>query len=83
METEVKINRGKNRKCKADKDTEEKVEENGGGEIRKQGGEKEGNREKKKLKREKVWITEDLTWEERRMRWRMGEIARREEGKGN
>lgn len=25
METEVKINRGKNRKCKADKDTEEKV----------------------------------------------------------
>lgn len=26
---------------------------------------------------------EDLTWEERKMRWKMKEIAKREEEKGN
>lgn len=38
---------------------------------------------KKKLRGEKVWIMEDLTWEERKMRWKMKEIAKREEEKGN
>ena len=37
---------------------------------------------KRKLKGEKIWITEDLTFGERRRRWMMKNIARVEEGKG-
>lgn len=38
---------------------------------------------KKKLKGGKIWIMEDLTWKERRTKWRLRELARAEEGKGN
>jgi len=37
---------------------------------------------KRKLKGGEIWIEEDLTWEERRMRWRIRRIAREEEMKG-
>ena len=39
--------------------------------------------EKRKLKGGKIWITEDLTWGERKMKWRMRGIAREEIGKGS
>lgn len=38
---------------------------------------------KRKLKGEKVWIMEDLTWGKRRTRWMMREIAKEEELRGN
>ena len=38
---------------------------------------------KRKLKGEKIWIAEDLTWGERKMKWRLRGIAREEIGKGN
>ena len=38
--------------------------------------------EKRKLRGEKIWITEDLTWGERKMKWRMRGIAREEIEKG-
>jgi len=39
-------------------------------------------KKKKKLRGRKERIMEDWTWKERRMRWRLEEIAREEEGKG-
>lgn len=36
-------------------------------------------REEGKLKRKQVWIDRDLMWKERKMRWNLKEIARREE----
>lgn len=42
-----------------------------------------GRREKKKkLIGRKERIVENWTWKERKMRWRLEEIAREEEGKG-
>lgn len=38
---------------------------------------------KRKLKGSKVWIEDDLTYEERRARWIMRRIAEEEEGKGS
>jgi len=35
-----------------------------------------------KLKGKEIWIEEDLTWEERRIRWRIRRIANEEEAKG-
>ncbi|KMQ90533.1 hypothetical protein RF55_9482 [Lasius niger] len=43
---------------------------------------KEVLRRRKGLKGKKIWIEEDLTWEERRLRWRLREIAREEVEKG-
>lgn len=37
---------------------------------------------KKRLRGRKERITEDLTWKERRVRWRLGEIARKEQEEG-
>ncbi|KMQ88293.1 hypothetical protein RF55_12247 [Lasius niger] len=37
---------------------------------------------KKLLKRSKVWVEEDLTWKERRMKWDLKDIGREEELKG-
>lgn len=37
---------------------------------------------KKELKGEKVWIVDDLTWRERRSRWRFREAVRIEERAG-
>jgi len=39
-------------------------------------------RNKWKLKGGDIWIEEDLTWEERRIKWRIREIARRERIQG-
>lgn len=38
---------------------------------------------KKELKGKRVRIDDDLTWGERRMRWKIGEIAEKERKKGN
>lgn len=38
---------------------------------------------KKKLRGRKERILEDLTWKERKMRWRLEQIAREEERMGN
>jgi len=38
---------------------------------------------KKELKGKKIRIDDDLTWAERRMKWRIGEIAEEERKKGN
>jgi len=37
---------------------------------------------KRKLKGGEIWIDEDLTWEERRSRWKIRRIVREEEAKG-
>lgn len=47
-----------------------------------EGEKKEVMEKKKMLKGRKIWIEEDLTWEERRVRWRLREIAREEERRG-
>lgn len=39
--------------------------------------------EKKKLKGRKERITEDFTWKERKMRWRLEQVAREEEKRDN
>lgn len=39
-------------------------------------------REKEKFERKKEKITEDLTWRERKTRWKLQEIARSEEERG-
>lgn len=39
-------------------------------------------RKKRSLVGKKIWIDEDLSWEVRRVRWRLREIAREEEEKG-
>lgn len=64
--------------CKTNKDGERRVGRNGGSEVRK-GGKKEGEG-KKKLKGGIVLITKDFTWKERRMKWKMMEIAKRRRG---
>ena len=54
--------------------------------VVKLGGEEEKRKVmegKKKLRGGKIWIMEDLTWKERKMRWRLREIAREEERKGS
>jgi len=33
------------------------------------------------LKRERIWIIEDLTWKERQARWNIREVVREEERK--
>lgn len=38
---------------------------------------------KEKLRREKIWIEEDLTFQERRMKWKLKGVAVKEERKGN
>lgn len=38
---------------------------------------------KKKLKGRKKRITEDLTWKERKMRWRLEQVVREKEKSGN
>lgn len=39
-------------------------------------------RNKWKLRGEEVWIEEDLTWEERRLRWKMRQFAIKKEKRG-
>lgn len=43
---------------------------------------KEVLRKKRGLIGRRIWIEEDLSWEERRVRWRLREIAKEEEEKG-
>lgn len=38
---------------------------------------------KKRLRGRKERILEDLSWKERRVRWKLGEVARREQAVGN
>lgn len=40
------------------------------------------DREKEKFERKKEKITEDLTWRERKTRWKLQEIARSKEERG-
>lgn len=47
-----------------------------------EGDKKEVMRKKKNLKRGNVWIKDDLTWEERRVRWRFREAMKEEEMRG-
>lgn len=44
---------------------------------------KEILRNKRKLKGKEVWIRENLTWEKRRIRWKIRQIALREKIQGN
>lgn len=44
---------------------------------------KEIMKKKSNLKRRKEIVSEDWTWEERKMRWKIGEVARIEERKGS
>lgn len=37
---------------------------------------------KKKLRRKDVWLEEDQTFKERKMKWRLMEITGKEQGKG-
>lgn len=44
---------------------------------------KEIMKKKSNLKGRKEIVSEDWTWEERKMRWKIGEVARIEERKGS
>lgn len=37
---------------------------------------------KKRLKGEKIWIEDDLTWREMQNKWKMKDVARAEERRG-
>ncbi|KYN22887.1 hypothetical protein ALC57_04670 [Trachymyrmex cornetzi] len=39
------------------------------------------SRSKEKLRGREIWIEEDLTWKERKMRWMMRQVIRKEGGK--
>lgn len=39
-------------------------------------------RNKGRLRGKEIWIEEHLTWEERKYRWKMRQIARKEEAEG-
>lgn len=53
--------------------------------VIKVGSEEEKSRimqNKWKLKGSEIWLNDDLTWEERRVRWKVTQVARKEQGEG-